>query len=214
VNVSRKTLPKVIHRAADDARASASGLGIAEQAQAPVRPTVNGPVDDAVVALDGDIIEPATAQAASANTAGALVHARTEAETAAMQRRSLASTIVERHATYAAVGGIVPLPIVNVASITAVIVRMVKKLSDLYAVPFERDRARAIVVGLMGGAVPTGLAAVTTSTLYYIVPGTALIGLAVSAIAAAACTRGIGRIFVEHYESGATLHDISTLENS
>jgi uncharacterized protein (DUF697 family) len=131
-----------------------------------------------------------------------------------MQRRSLASTIVERHATYAAVGGIVPLPIVNVASITAVIVRMVKKLSDLYAVPFERDRARAIVVGLMGGAVPTGLAAVTTSTLYYIVPGTALIGLAVSAIAAAACTRGIGRIFVEHYESGATLHDISTLENS
>jgi hypothetical protein len=79
-------------------------------------------------------------------------------------------------------------------------------------VPFERDRARAIVIGMMGGAMPTGLAAVTTSTLVYIVPGSALIGLAVSSIAAVACTRGIGRVFVEHFESGATLRDLSALE--
>ena len=83
----------------------------------------------------------------------------------ATRRRSQANAIVERHAAYAAVGGIIPVPIANVASITAVIVRMVKLLSDLYGIPFERDRARAIVVGLMGGAMPTGLAAVTTSTL-------------------------------------------------
>jgi hypothetical protein len=65
---------------------------------------------------------------------------------------------------------------------------------------------------MMGGAMPTGLAAVTTSTLVYIVPGSALIGLAVSSIAAIACTRGIGRIFVEHFENGATLQDVSALE--
>jgi uncharacterized protein (DUF697 family) len=138
--------------------------------------------------------------------------APTEAEGVAARRRSLARAIVERHAAYAAVGGIIPLPIANVASITAVIVRMVKMLSDLYAVPFERDRARAIVIGMMGGAMPTGLAAVTTSTLVYIVPGSALIGLAVSSIAAIACTRGIGRVFVEHFENGATLQDVSALE--
>ena len=100
------------------------------------------------------------------------------------------------------------MPIANVASITAVIVRMVKLLSDLYGIPFERDRARAIVVGLMGGAMPTGLGAVTTSTLFYVVPGSGLIGLAVSSIAAVACTRSIGRIFVEHFESGSSLHDL------
>jgi uncharacterized protein (DUF697 family) len=124
------------------------------------------------------------------------------------QRRSQAHKIVERHAAYAAVGGIIPVPIANVASITAVIVRMVKLLSDLYGIPFERDRARAIVVGLMGGAMPTGLGAVTTSTLVYIVPGSGLLGLAVSSIAAVACTRSIGRIFVEHFESGSSLHDL------
>ena len=125
------------------------------------------------------------------------------------QQRSQANRIVERHAVYAGLGGIIPVPLANVATITALIVRMVKALSSLYGVPFERDRARAIVVGLTGGAMPTGLAAATTSTLVYVVPASGIIGLAVSSLTAAACTRSIGRIFVEHFESGATLHDLS-----
>ncbi len=135
-------------------------------------------------------------------------------ETDADRRRSLAKAIVERHAAYAAVGGIIPVPIANVASITAVIVRMVKVLSGLYGVPFQRDRARAMVIGLMGGTVPTGLAAVTTSTLVTLIPASGLIGLAVSSVTAIACTRSIGRIFIEHFESGATLHDLPPLEKS
>ena len=59
---------------------------------------------------------------------------------------------------------------------------------------------------------PTGLAAVATSTLVYLVPGSNLIGLAVSSMTALACTRGIGSIFIEHFESGATLHDFSAAE--
>jgi uncharacterized protein (DUF697 family) len=123
------------------------------------------------------------------------------------KRRAQARAIVERHATYSAVGGILPLPIVSVAGITAIIVRMVKMLSNLYGVPFERDRARAIVAGLVGGATPTGFAVVTTSTLFFVVPSGALIGTVVSAVSAVACTRSIGRVFIEHFESGATLNN-------
>jgi uncharacterized protein (DUF697 family) len=129
------------------------------------------------------------------------------------RRLSQAQAIVERHATYSAAGGIIPLPIANVASVMAIIVRMVRMLSNLYGVPFERDRARAIVVGMAGGATPTALAAVTSSTLYYLVPASAIIGLAVSSVAAVACTRSIGRTFVEHFEGGATLSDFSGVEN-
>jgi len=125
------------------------------------------------------------------------------------KRRAQARSIVERHATYSAVGGIVPLPIASVAGITTIIIRMVKMLSKLYGVPFERDRARAIVAGLVGGATPTGFAAVTTTTLFFVVPAGALIGTVVSAISAVACTRSIGRVFIEHFESGAALEDLS-----
>jgi uncharacterized protein (DUF697 family) len=138
--------------------------------------------------------------------------ARATAEFDVARRLSQAHAIVERHATYSAAGGIIPLPIANVASVMAIILHMVKMLSNLYGVPFERDRARAIVVGMAGGAMPTGFAAVTSSTLYYLVPVSAIIGLAVSSVAAVACTRGIGRIFVEHFESGAALSDQSAIE--
>ena len=130
----------------------------------------------------------------------------------AVRRRSQALAIVERHATYSAAGGLLPVPILNVAGVTAIILRMVRTLSKLYDVPFERDRARAVVVALAGGTMPTGFAAVTSSTLFYVVPGAALLGLAVSAVTATACTRNIGRIFVEHFERGETLDDLPFIE--
>ena len=127
------------------------------------------------------------------------------------QRRLAARVIVERHANLSAVGGIIPLPILNIAGVTAMVVRMVKALSKLYGVPFERNRARAIVIGLMGGVMPTGLATMASSTLILFMPGANLIGLAVSSVTASACARGIGQMLVEHLENGSTLADFPSV---
>jgi hypothetical protein len=82
---------------------------------------------------------------------------------------------------------------------------MVKSLSELYAVPFERNRTRAIVISLMGGALPTGFATIATSTLTYVVPGLNLVGLAVSSVTSGAYARNVGQLFIEHFENGATV---------
>jgi uncharacterized protein (DUF697 family) len=217
VSVAKKSLPKAIRTTTVDAREASAGPGASEQRERlAVAATSSERLDSRPAAAkpvhaSGIIDEPpgAPAQASPASPSALVRMAPMGAGIDAPRRRMQANSIVERHTAYAAVGGIIPVPIVNVASITAVIVRMVKRLSDLYGIPFERDRARAIVVGLMGGAMPTGLGAVTTSTLFYVVPGSGLVGLAVSSIAAVACTRSIGRIFVEHFETGSSLHDLS-----
>src|SRR5579862_4562470 len=49
-------------------------------------------------------------------------------------RRSKARKIVERYRLYAAMGGLTPVPVVNVAGVTTIILRMVKVLSRLYDV--------------------------------------------------------------------------------
>jgi uncharacterized protein (DUF697 family) len=208
--MNKKKLPRVIRPATDRTGDVAAGFG-----ESAARATPAGAAPDRLI--DSEAAPPGGGIAArslpSPPVAGVPARATpTAAKGDAARRRMRARSIVERHAAYSAVGGIIPLPIVNVASITAVIVRMVKALSDVYHVPFERDRTRAIVVGLMGGAMPTGLAAAATSTLVYIVPGSNLIGLAVSSMTALACTRGIGNIFIEHFESGATLHDFSAAQ--
>jgi|GEM_PF-1307320 uncharacterized protein (DUF697 family) len=123
------------------------------------------------------------------------------------KRRKLAAKIVERHRNYAALGGLVPLAVVNIASVTAINLRMVKQLSALYQVPFQRDRTRAMIISLLAGAVPTGFGAATASTLTWIVPGGLLFALGVSAVTAGALTRGIGQVFIESFESGALSSD-------
>jgi uncharacterized protein (DUF697 family) len=205
--MNKKRLPKAIMRSVGDMRGAVPALAVIErQAHASRTPELPEGVAAGPAQADSADLEEQAAPVSSPPAVPAHPAPR-RVGAGETRRRSQARSIVERHAIYSAVGGLIPLPIANVASITAVIVRMVRALSDLYGVPFERDRARAIVIGLMGGAMPTGLAAVTSSTLIYVVPGSNLIGLAVSSLTGAACTRGIGRIFVEHFESGATLVD-------
>ncbi len=189
--MTRKPLPKAITRSSIELRAIAGGVVADEEAPAPQSAPPHYAVEP----------EPAVFSASIANDVVPTV--AVHAQRFAAKRRSIARKIVERHKVYAAMGGLFPLPIVNVVGITAIILRMVKQLSDLYGVPFERDRTRSLVIGLMGGAVPTGLGTVTASTLAFVVPGPALFGLGVTAITAAALTRGIGLVFIESFESGA-----------
>jgi len=186
--MKRKQLPRAIRRSDDDLRAIAADA----EEEAPVRQPMASP--DNVSA-----IEAAAFERPVANDQRPTVSIYVDGYAA--RRRARARSIVERHKTFAAVGGLFPIPIVNVAGVTAVILRMVKQLSDLYGVPFERDRTRSFIVGLVGGAVPTGLGAATTSTLAFVLPAHALVGLGVSAISAGALTRGIGLVFVDHFES-------------
>jgi uncharacterized protein (DUF697 family) len=199
--VSKKSLPKAIQQTTLDPGVTSADRG---ERQGPELPPVVGTSGSETSHGDGAVgLGPTPIDLPAAERP-----VRIGAQRDAGGRRSLARSIIERHAAYAAFGGVIPVPIANVAGVTAVIVRMVKVLSGLYGVPFERDRARAIVIGLMGGTVPTGIGAVTASTLVALIPGSAIIGLGASSIAAVACTRSIGRVFVEHFENGATLSDL------
>jgi uncharacterized protein (DUF697 family) len=205
-NKKKKRFPKVVLLTADDMREA--GAGANQRREVPPYPV--------------DLNEAATGRAAAANSVSLdnVVEMMPKAETSsppmttaalapaasdATRRRLRAVAIVERHANFSAIGGVIPLPIANTAAIAAIMVRMVKSLSAHYGVPFQRNRARAIIIGLMGGIMPTGLATVATSTLIYFVPGYNLVGLAVSSVTASACARSIGQMFIDHFENGATL---------
>jgi uncharacterized protein (DUF697 family) len=193
--VNKRKLPKAIRRTTAYMRQMPAGSNPDQDA--------NWKTDDADAVVGMTFVPPAASVPAEPAPAAPMPARTLHAE----RRLSRAHAIVERHATYSAAGGLIPVPIANVAGVTAIIVRMVKMLSQLYDVPFERDRARAIVVAMVGGAMPTGLAAVASSTLQYLVPMSGIVGLAVSSVAAVASTRSIGLVFIEHFEGRAPLRD-------
>jgi uncharacterized protein (DUF697 family) len=191
--MTRKPLPKAITQPLGNLRNFGRGTAVEK------------PIAEPTAAAHFDKVEAepplAVSSAPIANDAAA--PAPEQSQKFAAKRRALAHKIVSRHKNYAAMGGLVPLPIANIGAVTAINLRMVKQLSALYQVPFERDRTRSLIVGLIGGAVPTGVGVATSSTLMWIVPGGMLLGLGAAAVTAGALTRGIGLVFVESFERGS-----------
>ena len=178
--MNKKKLPKVVLRTADQMREAGAGP--------------QSTSSDNVIEM-----MPKSEASAAANIATA------STDPAAALRRRQAVAIVERYANYSSIGGAIPVPLANAAAITALLVWMVKSLSNLYGVPFERTRTRSIVIALMGGALPTGFATIATSTISLFVPGVNVLGLAVSSVTSGAYARSIGQLFIEHFENGAAV---------
>lgn len=197
--MTRKPLPKAITRSIANLHGIAADFVADEQGRIPRQ-------NLSQAAATVDTVEPEPAAAAAAHRNEKQPHPaqtrRMDPHTA--KRRAAAQKIVARYKNYAALGGLVPLPVVSIASLTAINMRMVKTLSDHYGVPFQRDRTRSLIVGIVAAAVPAGLGTATASTLIFVIPGGMLVGIGVSAVSAAALTRGIGLVFVESFESGAT----------
>ena len=191
--MTRKPLPKAITQPLGNLRSFDRGAA-AENALA--EPSTAAPFDKVEA-------EPPLAVSSAPIANDVAAPASEVSQKFAARRRALAHKIVSRHKNYAAAGGLVPLPVINIAGVTAINLRMVKQLSELYQVPFERDRTRSLIVGLIGGAVPTGVGTATSSIMMWVMPGGVLLGLGAAALTAGALTRGIGLVFIESFERGA-----------
>jgi uncharacterized protein (DUF697 family) len=205
--MNRKKLPKAIVWTASDMReARPDG---AQRREPAVVAVMSEPVAARAANIPDNVIEMVPKSDAASAASGPAASAPTpEPENALLaQRRLNARAIVERHANLSAVGGIIPFPIASVVGITALIIHMMKSLSRLYGVPFERNRARSLAVGLTAGVMPSGVASIAASTLVLFIPGAGLVGLAVSSVTASAYTRGIGQTLIEHFEKGSALAD-------
>jgi uncharacterized protein (DUF697 family) len=207
--MTRKQLPKAITRPAENVHAFTGAIITDDVMQEPPpRPVQDRPPQERAPAFDRIKEEPPLAVSSAPIANDSAPAAETQPDLPphlAAKRRAIAHRIVERHRTYAAIGGLVPVPVANIGAVTAANLRMVQQLSALYQVPFRRDRARAAIVSLIGGAAPSGFGLATSSALMWIIPGGLFVGLGVSALSAGALTRAIGQVFVEGFESGAQL---------
>jgi uncharacterized protein (DUF697 family) len=203
----RKPLPKAITRSIANLQQIAAGFAADEQGRVPPHLTPEVTREAPSVAFDAVEPEPKTEPQSMPDVprtpqgADAPQPKSHAADPLAARRRALARRIVDRHKNYAAMGGLVPLPAANIASVTAINLRMVKQLSELYGVPFQRDRTRSLIIALIAGAAPTGAGLAASSTLMWIVPGGLVWGLGAAALTAGALTRGIGLVFVDSFEA-------------
>ena len=130
-------------------------------------------------------------------------------------REAAGRMIVERHANLAAVTGLIPLPWVDLAAITAIVDRMFRKLARLYGMRLEGERSRQLATAMLTGVAVPAIATFTTSTLFQITLGQNLIGSALTCISAAVIVRIVGETYLTRLasETGRAGTDAGTIKS-
>jgi uncharacterized protein (DUF697 family) len=126
-----------------------------------------------------------------------------------MSDRDLAATeLVKKYSVYAAAGGLIPAPWVDMAAITAINLKMLSDLGNVYGLKFEQDRVRPILGSLIAGAAATKLGYGIGGSMLKAIP---LVGSVAGMIAmpafASAVTFAVGKVFIQHFASGGTFLD-------
>jgi uncharacterized protein (DUF697 family) len=128
------------------------------------------------------------------------------------ERTDRAYEIVGSYWKWSAVSGLIPVPILDVAVVTGVQLKMIADLAKLYGIPFREDLAKSVAGSLLGAASAPFLSTATLGVLspaLKFVPG---IGTVLGVITMpgfnAAATYALGRVFIQHFESGGTFLDM------
>ena len=129
------------------------------------------------------------------------------------ERDLLASQLVDRFSLWSGAAGLVPIPLVDVAAVGGLQLVMLRRLSELYDVPFSENRGKSIIASLAGSVLPASTATSSAMTVGSLMKGLPGIGWAVGALTmpvfSAGATWVIGRVFIQHFASGGTLLDFN-----
>lgn len=110
---------------------------------------------------------------------------------------------ITKHVTAALGFGFIPVPLVDFVAITGTQIDMVYRLSRIYDVDFSTQAVRGVLASLLGGGVALQPALASSMKL---IPGIgAAAGFFAAPALAAASTYAVGRVFVQHFETGGTL---------
>lgn len=119
-----------------------------------------------------------------------------------MENRSEKSQeVIKNHVLWAMGAGAVPLPIIDVAAVTAVQLDMLKQLCAVYEVNYLESSGKSLISAIAGST----LAKIAASYMKTIpVIGTLLGGVSMAAMSGAS-TYAMGQVFIRHFEGGGSI---------
>jgi len=118
--------------------------------------------------------------------------------------------IINRYTAWAAAGGLLMgLPIVSGAALTAIQIRMLDQLAERFGQNYSESEARNTLYAVTGGFVTPVFAGPPLIAAASFIPIVGPVAALLTGPAlAAASTRIVGRLFVDHFQKGGRLSDL------
>ena len=122
------------------------------------------------------------------------------------ERLSNANKMVRNRMIMSMGTGLIPIPIVDLVALSGVQMKMLHELTQLYEIPFSKNIGKSLISALVGGILQTYATAGVVGSLSKFIPlgGTAT-GMVTMSAFGGASTYAIGKVFIQHFESGGTL---------
>jgi uncharacterized protein (DUF697 family) len=119
-------------------------------------------------------------------------------------------SIVNTYTAWAAAAGLLMgLPVVSGAAITAIQIRMLDQLAERFGQNYTANEARNTLYAITGGLITPLFAGAPVTAVASAIPIVGpLAGLLAGPALAAASTRMVGRLFLEHFEHGGKVSDL------
>jgi len=120
-----------------------------------------------------------------------------------------ANKLINYYVLWSAGTALIPLPFVDMIAVMAIELRMLQKLSAHYEIRFSSQKAKAFTASMIGGL----HAGLFSRSLLKMVPVIGINGAVVPMAAlAGALTYAVGKVFVQHFETGGTFLDFDPLK--
>jgi len=124
-------------------------------------------------------------------------------------RDEMASALIERFAIWSGVAGLIPVPVVDAVTVGGLQIQMLRRLSQIYNVPFSENRGKALIASIAGSMIPATSGIGAASALKFVPVVGMLVSGFVMPVLSAGATYAIGKAFVQHFASGGTLLDFN-----
>jgi uncharacterized protein (DUF697 family) len=130
--------------------------------------------------------------------------------TVAVNTDAATMDIIKKNMVWSVAAGLLPVPLVEVAAITAVQVKLIRELAEHFNVPFQKDLAKSAVASLLASLGSVALGKFVARSAFRFVPvlGPVVAAASLSAMAAA-FTYAVGRVFAVHFATGGSLLDFN-----
>jgi uncharacterized protein (DUF697 family) len=124
-------------------------------------------------------------------------------EILAMSQSQQADAIIRSHVLWAMGGGLIPIPLVDFAAVTAIQLELIKQLAELYGVDYSRSSGKTFVSALTG----TTIASLGASLIKAIPGFGSILGGATMSLTSGASTYAVGQVAINHFLNNGTLEN-------
>jgi uncharacterized protein (DUF697 family) len=120
-------------------------------------------------------------------------------------RHAAAEHVLRQYTLGAMAVGLMPIPVVDLAALVALQLKMLHSLAGAYDIEFKTDLGRSAIASLVGGTLSTSLSPTVAASFAKFIPGVGqTLASGTASLLNAAATFAVGKVFIQHFAAGGT----------